>query len=255
MSELLLNPSREVIKLNKQVLSFNVNVNSKIQKSECDIKVKNLTFNYLALRVKTTRKEEYAVNPNYCMILPDGEVTIHFIMTLKTNHFSPQKAKFKFEAIVIDNIDKDKDPKFLFDFCINSQKKIVGNCIKRGVEFITSYTKVKEAPEPSKKEEKSIEMNMDLNLEPKIENNNKMKVRGAVNKRKNVDEDEIINTDKKKEEKKEIAEEKDKTVLEKTEPEEIKQEAKDSKKNKGYMRYILKTSICMLLFSIFIQYN
>ena len=118
MSELLLNPSREVIKLNKQVLSFNVNVNSKIQKSECDIKVKNLTFNYLALRVKTTRKEEYAVNPNYCMILPDGEVTIHFIMTLKTNHFSPQKAKFKFEAIVIDNIDKDKDPKFLFDFCI-----------------------------------------------------------------------------------------------------------------------------------------
>ena len=96
---------------------------------------------------------------------------------------------------------------------------------------------------------------MEMNLEPKIENNNKMKVRGAVNKRKNVDEDEIINTDKKKEEKKEIAEEKDKTVLEKTEPEEIKQEAKDSKKNKGYMRYILKTSICMLLFSIFIQYN
>ena len=252
MSELLLNPSREVIKLDKQVLSFNVNVYSKIQKSECDIKVKNLTFNYLALRVKTTRKEEYAVNPNYCMILPDGEVTIHFIMTLKTNHFAPQKAKFKFEAIVIDNIDKDKDPKFLFDFCINSQKKVVGNCLKRGVEFITSYTKVKEEPEPVK--ENPIETEM--NLEPKIENNNKIKVRGAAPKRKNVDEDELINTDKKKEEKKEVAEEKGKTVIEKNEPEEIKKETKDiNKKNTGYMRNILRTSICMLLFSIFIQYN
>lgn len=262
MSELLLNPSREVIKLNKQVLSFNVNINAKTQKSECDIKVKNLTFNYLALRVKTTRKEEYAVNPNYCMILPDGEVTINFIMTLKSNHFCPQKAKFKFEAIVIDNIDKDKDPKFLFDFFINSQKKVVGNCLKRGVEYITSYTKVKEEPNEVKEEEKNIEMKMEMNLEPKIENNNKMKVRGAAPKKK---EDEIINTDKRQEEKKEEAEQKQTNIKESIQPDEntkneesekeIKENKEPKKKRKGYISNIAKTSICLLLFSIFIQYN
>ena len=79
MTELLLNPSREIIKLNKPVLSFNVNANAKIQKSECDLKIKNLTFNYVALRIKTTKKEDYAVIPSHCIILPDDEVNVHFI--------------------------------------------------------------------------------------------------------------------------------------------------------------------------------
>lgn len=176
MTELLLNPSREIIKLNKHVLSFNVNANVKNQKSECDLKIKNLTFNYVALRVKTTKKEDYAVIPSHCIILPDDEVNVHFIYNPGNKEIlPPQGTKFKFDAIVINNVDKDKDPIFLFEYFIQSRKVAEGNSIKRGVEFITSYEKIDEEDNKNNKEKK-----VNMNIEHKaISINDNMKVKGA----------------------------------------------------------------------------
>lgn len=178
MTELLLNPSREIIKLNKHVLSFNVNANVKNQKSECDLKIKNLTFNYVALRVKTTKKDDYAVIPSHCIILPDDEVNVHFIYNPANKAIlPPQGTKFKFDAIVINNVDKDKDPIFLFEYFIQSRKVAEGNSIKRGVEFITSYEKIDEEKEDNKNNK---ERKVNISIEHKnISINDNKKVRGA----------------------------------------------------------------------------
>ena len=182
MTELLLNPSREIIKLNKPVLSFNVNANAKIHKRECELKIKNLTLTYVALRIKTTKKEDYAVIPSHCIILPDDEVNVHFIYNpANKSILPPQGTKFKFDAIVINNVDKDKDPIFLFEYFIQSRKVAEGNSIKRGVEFITSYEKINEEDNKINKE---IKVNMSIE-QKNISILDDMKVRGARPQLKN----------------------------------------------------------------------
>lgn len=148
--DLIMDVSKEIFTLNKEILSFKLNQSnasklsshSSIQSgnlkpiSEEDILVTNLTSEYLAFRTKTTKKENYSVNPTYCLIPPNGTILLNFVFYNKTREkIDPKGHKFKFEGFIISESEKNEDIKMLFKDYIKSGKKVVGNCQKRNVQF------------------------------------------------------------------------------------------------------------------------
>jgi hypothetical protein len=81
-----------VITLDKPNLFFNLDPattpdqNGIYGKSECTVTVKNKTSSHVAVRTKTTKKDVYAVNPTYGVILPEGSLEIKFVYYIKVRH-------------------------------------------------------------------------------------------------------------------------------------------------------------------------
>ena len=151
MSELLIDSSSDIIfTIDKPMISFHINPKSNKENlthsqmihyspiSECIIKITNLISKPIALRVRTTKKNYYAVNPTYCIILPNSNKLINFLLYLKESYanidFSTHK--FRFEGIVIDEEKINCEPKKIFEEIINSRIKVKGNIIKRKSEII-----------------------------------------------------------------------------------------------------------------------
>lgn len=92
-----------MITLDKPNLFFNIepaaspDQNGIFGKSECTITVKNKTSSHVAVRTKTTKKDVYAVNPTYGVILPEGLLEIKFVYYIKVRlivHFIKLKNYF-----------------------------------------------------------------------------------------------------------------------------------------------------------------
>lgn len=110
-------------------------INTGYGKSECHINVKNLTNDYIAIRVKTTKKEIYSLSPTYSLIQPNSNLDIKFTYTIRDIYESPDKHKFKIEAIVIPESYKTKEVKMIYDFIVKNKTPIRGCTIKLGVIF------------------------------------------------------------------------------------------------------------------------
>ena len=126
-SELLLDSSINVIKSDKNDLIFKFNQkflesikvyknkegnNSKNLRiiSQCYIKIENISKNYVALRVRTTKKYYYNVEPIYSIISPNSFKNIKITYQSKPNEkITSLGHKFKFEGFIIE--DKDKNNK------------------------------------------------------------------------------------------------------------------------------------------------
>ena len=151
MSDLIMDVSKEIFKLNKDILLFKINpLNfNKLSSyssqhspdhlqplSEEEIIITNLTSEYLAFRIKTTKKENYAVNPTYCIISPNENKVINFLFYNKPGRRLDSKGhKFKFEGFIIPESRKNEDIKVLFNDYIKKGIKVVGNSQKRYVRF------------------------------------------------------------------------------------------------------------------------
>ena len=143
-NDLIMDVSKEVFKLNKEFLSFRINKelfshsSSHLEpQSEEDIIVTNLTSNYLAFRTKTTKKENYLVNPTYCIIPPNGTQVLNFTFHNKTGaKLDIKNHKFKFEGFIIKESEKDEDIKNLFQKYIINGTLVVGNIKKCHSQFI-----------------------------------------------------------------------------------------------------------------------
>ena len=148
--DLIMDVSKEIFTLNKEILTFKINQSnlsrlsshSSIHSgnlqplSEEDISITNLTSEYLAFRTKTTKKENYAVNPTYCLIPPNGNQVLNFVFYNKSaEKLDPKGHKFRFEGFIIPESQKNEEVKNLFQEYIKSGKKVVGNCLKRYVHF------------------------------------------------------------------------------------------------------------------------
>jgi len=148
--ELKMNTSKEVFKIDKDVLTFIIdksyynNLSSqkilqpnKVQVvSQEDLTITNLTPNYLAIRIKTTKKENYSVNPMYFIISPKHTQDINFKLYLKSGQKPDAKGhKFKFEGFIIQESQKDEDVKFLFKDYTDKGIEVTGNIQKRSVIF------------------------------------------------------------------------------------------------------------------------
>ena len=146
-SELIIDNSKEVFKLDKEVISFNLNTENLSEEepiksslnSENEIKITNLTEDYLVFRVKTTKKLYYCVEPTYCIIPPKEFKSISIKFYLKEGEIPKLHGhKFKFEGFIISESEKDKDPKDLFNEYTLRSLPVVGNSYKTFVHFSTS---------------------------------------------------------------------------------------------------------------------
>ncbi len=150
MSELLLDTSEIIFTIDKPTISFHINPNSNIinitksqiinhsPKSESKIKITNLMSNYICLRVRTTKKNYYAVNPTYCIIPPNSNKTINFLLYLKDNYLNMDFSlhKFRFEGFLIEENNIMNDPKKIFENVIKNKIQVKGNIIKRICQII-----------------------------------------------------------------------------------------------------------------------
>ncbi len=98
-SELLIDTSEKIFTIDKPMITFRINpkINNDITqsqivnyspRSECNIIITNLNSNPISLRVRTTKKEYYAVNPTYCIILPNKHQKINILLYLKGSHLN-----------------------------------------------------------------------------------------------------------------------------------------------------------------------
>ena len=141
--ESLMDTSKEIFKLDKEILTFKINSKNLEESSEPisiageEILVTNLTENYLAFQIKTTKSKMYAANPSYCIISPNEEKKINIILyKVFGEKLDPKKHKFRFEGIVILENEKEKDAKDLINEYIKKGNKIIGNIQKRSVKYV-----------------------------------------------------------------------------------------------------------------------
>ena len=142
-AELLLDNSKEVFQLDKDVLSFKLDtedlsevISKKLQKSENIVKVKNITDDYIAFRTKTTKKAYYSVEPVHCVIPPQGEQIVKISFSAKEGErIKIHGHKFRFEGFVIQADEKDKNAKDIFNEYTQKGAPVVGNSQRTFVQF------------------------------------------------------------------------------------------------------------------------
>ena len=148
---------------------------------ETIVRVNNISNKYVALRVRTTTKNYYTVEPIYSIIKPNSFVNIKIFY-----HSNPDEKinlighKFKFEGFIID--DKDKNSKNIFNLfqqVINKSIKVKGNSITKYVKFIKenneSEKQIKECEE-MRKEYQSL-----INELEKIKKQNEITIKDYFN--------------------------------------------------------------------------
>ena len=153
-SELKIDTSSQIIKLNNRSLVFKINQKTLSEKlktekeknnsnkyiliSECFIKIENISANYVALRIRTTKKYCYSVEPTYSIIAPNTFEKVKILYYIKPGEeINSQGHKFRFEGIIIEQ--KEKNTKNIFGlFQQYIQKGIIvkGNSIIKAVNFI-----------------------------------------------------------------------------------------------------------------------
>ena len=158
-SELIFDNSKEVFKLDKEVISFNLKTENLSEEepiksslsSENEIKITNLTEDYLAFRTKATKKLYYSVQPTYCIIPPKELKSITIIFNLKEGDIPKLHGhKFKFEGFIISESEKDKEPKDLFNEYTLKGSPVVGNSHKTFVNFLNNKEDQIENPSDDK---------------------------------------------------------------------------------------------------------
>ena len=148
--ELIMDLSKDIFKLDKDTLNFEINA-SNIEKlsslsshsthlkplSETEVTATNLTSDYIIIRVKTTKKANYAINPTYTKIIPNGNQTFKITYYDKpANKPNPKEHKFRIEGFIIPEEKKNEPEKELFQDYIKNGIKVQGNSIKLTAKFI-----------------------------------------------------------------------------------------------------------------------
>ena len=144
------NNSPKIFSIDKQRIEFKINTNknslnmssSSISQnritSERIVTIKNLTSNYLAMRIRSTKKDFYSVNPTYSIIEPNSSRKISFQLFIKESLLSTlnnSEHKFKFEGVELEEYNFE-EPKKLFDEISKNNLKYKIYSIKRNAEFI-----------------------------------------------------------------------------------------------------------------------
>lgn len=147
-SELIIDNSSQIIGIDRGILVFKINQEYLSEKviqpgksyliSVCDLYVTNLTSENLALRVRTTKRLSYKVDPTYSIVLPNQKKFIRIYFYTRLNEKIDAKGhKFKFEAFIIkDQIPTDKNVKDFFMEFINKKIPVKGSSICKNVIFI-----------------------------------------------------------------------------------------------------------------------
>ena len=141
--EKIMDSSKEIFKIDKDILSFKIDSREKKSSNESEalsdeeVTITNLTQEYLAFKAQTTKKKSYSVDPPYCIIPPNETKKLKIIFYLIPEEKLESKGhKFKFEGFIISESEKNEEVKDLFANAIKKGNKVIGNIQKRNVKFI-----------------------------------------------------------------------------------------------------------------------
>lgn len=120
-----LTPERLIFNLDTDNISELSSNTSRISK-EIQIKIINVSDNFAAIKIKTTKKKNYIMSPSSEFILePKEEKEINIRFKRDENEKLKLKShKVQFEGIAIKEIDKDLSIKDLFDKYTKSENKV-----------------------------------------------------------------------------------------------------------------------------------
>jgi hypothetical protein len=191
-SELKLETTSQIIKSDNKDLIFKITKNKnklnskKLElKSECYVIIENISSNYIALRVRTTKKYFYAVYPIYSIIKPNSFINIKIIYH-SNEEITSVGHKFRFEGFIIDEKEKNsKNILGLFQQCIKNKKTVKGNIIKKNVVFVFDDDNQINLKENTYNLDKKINKNNEVIFN---ENNDKFDLKKIENEIKECDD-------------------------------------------------------------------
>jgi hypothetical protein len=148
-SQLMIEKNENIYQIEEDDIKFKINrnyINNLLSSnlfhsinliSSSQIVVKNLCQEYISLRVKTTKKQNYTVEPSYFILNPSETKIIYIYYYIKkVEEINEEGHKFKFEGFIIKESEKNKNIKNIFADYIKSGTKVRGNVVKKYVKFI-----------------------------------------------------------------------------------------------------------------------
>lgn len=122
-----------MIEIEQSCIEFDLSNKSK-NKFDSFLSIKNVFNQFVAIRIKTTKKDIYAVSPTYVVLSPNQVTSIAIVYFRKDNAETDiSKHKFKIEAIVADKLLPENEIKNFFDLVIAKGQKVQGTTIKKRV--------------------------------------------------------------------------------------------------------------------------
>ena len=187
MNESNSNNVSKIFSIDKKRIDFRINAKNSINKSSSSISqnritsesiltIKNLTSNYLAMRIRSTKKDFYSVIPTYSIIEPNSSRKINFQLIVKESLLSTLNSaehKFKFEGVELEEYNFE-EPKKIFDEISKNNLKYNIYSVKKIAEFIDLNNNINQNNSSSKL---SIDKNSTFqsNLNSNIQNNTNIK--------------------------------------------------------------------------------
>ena len=142
--ELVMDTSKNLFKLDKTELNFNIKSLDNVPPSsfsdlgELEIICENLVNEYLAFRILTKKKCNYCVTPNNFVLNPNEKKIIkikYYNKPEELKNFKTEENKFKLEAFIIPENRKNDDVKEIFTEYIKNRVKVYGNFMKLYVKL------------------------------------------------------------------------------------------------------------------------
>ena len=187
MNESNSNNASKIFSIDKKRIDFRINNKNSTNRSSSSISqnritsesiltIKNLTSNYLAMRIRSTKKDFYSVNPTYSIIEPNSSRKISFQLFIKESLLSTlnnSEHKFKFEGVELEEYNFE-EPKKIFDEISKNNLKYNIYSVKKIAEFIDLNNNINQNNSSSKL---SIDKNSTFqsNLNSNIQNNTNIK--------------------------------------------------------------------------------
>ena len=187
MNESNSNNASKIFSIDKKRIDFRINNKNSTNRSSSSISqnritsesiltIKNLTSNYLAMRIRSTKKDFYSVIPTYSIIEPNSSRKINFQLIVKESLLSTLNSaehKFKFEGVELEEYNFE-EPKKIFDEISKNNLKYNIYSVKKIAEFIDLNNNINQNNSSSKL---SIDKNSTFqsNLNSNIQNNTNIK--------------------------------------------------------------------------------
>lgn len=137
MGEINLDESKVLIDIKETCIEFQISESQLNVPSnyETSITIDNLVDVNVGVRIKTTKKEIYAVTPSYLLMTPNSrnEIRVAYTRRCDSNDNDIGKHKFKFEAILVEPDITQDDLKNHFTKLSNSKTKVQGTILKKRV--------------------------------------------------------------------------------------------------------------------------
>ena len=150
MSELKIQEDNILYEIDPEILTFKLDTEDIVELSsnkeeiskQIDLKIINGVNEYLFFRIKTPKKIKlnFITTPSHCILIPKEEkiIKIRFKRD-KGEELKLKSYKIQLEGFIINEEEKDMNPKTLFDKYKKSGVKVIGKIMQVRSQFLDKY--------------------------------------------------------------------------------------------------------------------